>query len=265
MNDAGTNEPILLREDAGDGICILTLNRPQKRNALSGAMLAELEAALDAIAEDRSVRVVVIGGNGPVFSSGHDLKEMRADSSYEAIHELFSACSRMMTKIVRLPQPVIARVHGIATAAGCQLVAACDLAVAAEEARFATPGVTNGLFCSTPSVALARAVGRKAAMEMLLMGELVDAHTALRFGLLNRVVPADKLDETVMEFARSIAGRSSKTLAIGKDAFYKQVEMDLDDAYTFTSDVMARNMQTHDAQEGIDAFLEKRPPEWKDE
>jgi len=260
---SGTNEAILLRDDR-DGICTLTLNRPERRNPLSTAMLSALQDQFDAIAKDKSVRVVVIAANGPVFSSGHDLKEMRADSSYDAIHALFQQCSRMMTTITQMPQPVIARVHGIATAAGCQLVAACDLAVAADTARFGTPGVTNGLFCSTPMVALTRAVGRKAAMEMLLMGELVDANTALRFGLVNRVVPTEKLDETVAEFAESIAGRSTLTISTGKGAFYKQMEMDLVEAYDFTSDIMARNMQAHDAQEGIDAFLQKRPPEWQD-
>ena len=260
--DSGTNQPILLRADA-DGICTLTLNRPNKRNALSDGLLDALQDALDSIAADKSVRVIILAGNGPVFSSGHDLNEMRAGSGYGQIHALFSKCSRVMAAITRMPQSMIARVHGIATAAGCQLVAACDLAVASSDARFAVPGVTNGLFCSTPAVALGRAVGRKKAMEMLLMGELIDAETALSFGLLNKVVAPDDLDAAVMEYATSINGRSTMTMSMGKAAFYQQMDMELDDAYEFASDVMARNMQEHDAHEGIKAFLEKRPPEWK--
>ena len=258
----GTNEPLLLRAYAG-GICTLTLNRPEKRNALSLDLLQMLDDALDDIAADKSVHVIILAGNGPVFSSGHDLNEMRADSGYAAIHELFSKCSDVMAAMTRMPQPIIARVHGIATAAGCQLVASCDLAVAVDTARFAVPGVTNGLFCSTPAVALGRAIGRKHAMEMLLMGELIDAETALRHGLLNKVVAADDLDAAVMEYATSINGRSTLTMSMGKAAFYQQMDMELDDAYAFASDVMARNMQEHDAHEGIDAFLQKRSPEWK--
>ena len=260
--DSGTNEPILLREDT-DGICTLTLNRPQKRNALSLELLQVLGKALVEIAADKSCKVIILAGNGPVFSSGHDLNEMRADSGYAAIHELFTKCSDVMAAMTRMPQPIIARVHGIATAAGCQLVASCDLAVAADTARFAVPGVTNGLFCSTPEVALGRAIGRKNTMEMLLMGELIDAESALRHGLLNKMVAAEDLDAAVMGYAQSIAGRSTMTMSMGKAAFYQQMDMELDEAYAFASDVMARNMQEHDAHEGIDAFLQKRQPQWK--
>jgi enoyl-CoA hydratase/carnithine racemase len=259
----GANEPIVLLDDNGDGIVTLTLNRPDKRNALSGALIDRLKALLDGIAADPGVKVVILAAAGPVFSSGHDLKEMRALGSEAAMKELFMACSRMMTTIVRLPQPVIARVHGIATAAGCQLVASCDLAIASDDARFGTPGVNIGLFCTTPAVALARAVGTKQAMEMLLTGETIDAPTALRFGLVNKVVPPSALDGAVMDTARKISSKSTETVSIGKAAFYRQIELDLDNAYAFASEVMARNMMMHDAEEGIDAFLEKRLPEWR--
>ena len=257
------NEPILLLEDGGDGITILTLNRPDKRNALSAAMIERLTEQLDAIAADPAVKVVVLAAAGPAFCSGHDLKELRAIDDEAAMKELFRACSHMMTSIVRLPQPVIARVHGIATAAGCQLVASCDLAVASTDARFGTPGVNIGLFCTTPAVALARAVSTKHAMEMLLTGEAIDAETAYRFGLVNRVVPAAQLDAAVMDYARKLAAKSSETISIGKGAFYRQVELDLDDAYAYASEIMARNMMAHDAHEGIDSFLEKRSPQWR--
>ncbi len=255
--------PPLLRRDEG-GVAWLTLNRPAARNALSVALMSSLAEALEAIASDRGVRVVVIGGAGPGFCAGHDLREMRADPSRDAMAALFAQCSALMTRIVRLPKPVIARVHGIATAAGCQLVASCDLAVAASDARFATPGVNIGLFCSTPMVALSRAVGRKAAMEMLLTGELVDAARARELGLVNRVVPPDQLDGAVAALAAQIAGKSALTLAIGKAAFYRQAEMTLDDAYRYAAEAMTRNMMAQDAAEGIDAFLEKRVPCWTD-
>ena len=258
------DEAILLRDDTDAGITTVTLNRPAKRNALSDAMLAELKSTLDAINGDPAVRVVILAANGPVFCAGHDLKEMRADPSYDNILRLFTNCSEVMLTLTRMRQPVIARVHATAAAAGCQLVSACDLAVAAEDAKFATPGIVNGLFCSTPMVPLSRTVGRKAAMEMLLTGNLIDAERALRFGLVNRVAPAGQLDEAVMEFAERIAGLSTKSMSMGKAAFYKQIDMDLDEAYAFTSKVMAENMQVHDAREGIDAFLEKRHPEWRD-
>ena len=255
------DEQVLLRDDA-EGICTLTLNRPDKRNPLSTQMLSALQNTLDDIADDKMVKVVIIAAKGPVFCSGHDLKEMRANTNYNFIHELFLQCSRMMVTMTQLPQPIIAKVHGVATAAGCQLVASCDLAIAAESARFGTPGVTNGLFCSTPAVAVSRAVSRKHAMEMLLLGKLFSPEDALRFGLINRIVPVQKLDSTVLEYAESIASRSTLTMSMGKAAFYRQLDMELEDAYTYTSDVMARNMMERDAQEGIDAFLQKRHPKW---
>jgi enoyl-CoA hydratase/carnithine racemase len=254
---------ILLRHDSA-GVAHLTLNRPAARNALSLALMADLEAELDAIEGDDAVRVVVIGGTGPAFCAGHDLREMRADNRQEAHAALFAACSRLMLRITGLRCPVIARVHGIATAAGCQLVATCDLAVAAETARFATPGVNIGLFCSTPMVALTRAVGRKAAMEMLLTGEMADAAEACRIGLVNRVASEAALDDAVLALATTIASKSRHTVAIGKQAFYRQAEMGLADAYAFTAAVMTRNMATPDAAEGIDAFLAKRAPVWAD-
>jgi enoyl-CoA hydratase/carnithine racemase len=254
--------PVLLRSDA-DGIATLTLNRPHARNALSMGLMGALQDELDAIREDPGVRVVVLRGAGPAFCAGHDLKEMRGDPSREATAAVFRTCARVMLSIARLPQPVIAQVHGIATAAGCQLVATCDLAVCAEEARFATPGVQIGLFCSTPMVALSRAVSRKAAMEMLLIGEPVDAAEALRIGLVNRVVPAPDLDAAVGALASRIASKARRVLAIGKEAFGRQIEMDLEEAYGYAAEVMTRNMMMADAHEGIDAFLGKRPPRWE--
>jgi enoyl-CoA hydratase/carnithine racemase len=256
------NEPILLRQDKGDGIVALTLNRPDKRNALSSALIADTQSALDEIAADTGVKVVILAGAGPAFSAGHDLNEVRALPGYDETHELFQACSRMMMSIVRLPQPVIAQVHGVATAAGCQLVASCDLAIASELARFGTPGVNIGLFCTTPSVAISRKIAPKHAMEMLLTGELIDAETAYRFGLVNRVVKPAELDDTVMAFARAIAARSSETISVGKSAFYRQAELGMEPAYSYASEVMAKNMMGHDAAEGIDAFLQKRKPQW---
>ncbi len=257
----GTSQPLLLRRD-DDGVTTLTMNRPEARNALSVAMMSALQEAIDAIAKDRSVKVVVLSGTGPAFCAGHDLKELRANPGRQHYQAVFAQCSRLMVSIVKLPKPVIARIHGIATAAGCQLVATCDLAVAAETARFATPGVNLGLFCSTPMVALSRAVGRKPAMEMLLTGDLVPAAEAKRIGLVNRIVPAPALDDAVMALARQIASKSPLTLAIGKEAFYRQAELGLEEAYRYASEVMTTNMLARDAEEGIDAFLEKRPPEW---
>jgi enoyl-CoA hydratase/carnithine racemase len=253
--------PVLLHETRDD-IAWLTLNRPQARNALSRALMSALESAIDAAAADPAVRIVVIAAAGPAFCAGHDLREIRAEPGRAAYEALFVQCSRLMTKLVRLPKPVIARVHGVATAAGCQLVASCDLAIAAETARFATPGVNIGLFCSTPMVALSRAVGRKQAMEMLLTGDLIDAARAREIGLVNRVVPEAALDGDVTALAGQIAAKSPLTLAIGKEAFYRQAEMDLDAAYAYASEVMTRNMLARDAEEGIDAFLGKRPPVW---
>ena len=258
---ADDKEPVLLRETA-DGIATLTLNRPQQRNALSMALMGELNAALAEIANDNDANVVVIRGNGPGFCAGHDLKEMRADHREEAHHRTLQECARLMTAIVELPKPVIARVHGIATAAGCQLVATCDLAIAADNARFATPGVNIGLFCSTPMVALSRNVGRKQAMEMLLTGEMIDAATAVEYGLINRAVSPDELDDAVQDLAATICSKSPMVLEIGKVAFYKQLECSLAEAYEYTGAVMVRNMMTNDAAEGIDAFIEKRRPVW---
>jgi enoyl-CoA hydratase/carnithine racemase len=254
--------PFILRSD-GAGIATLTLNRPAARNALSRGMLQALAAELDRIASDPRVRVLVLAGAGPAFCAGHDLKEIRAanfDSAYG--QALFDECARVMLAIIRLPKPVIAQVHGVATAAGCQLVASCDLAVAADDARFATPGVNIGLFCSTPMVALSRNVGRKAAMRMLLTGDLIDADTAMRFGLVNEVAPAAELASRTAALAAKIAGKSPLTLAIGKEAFYRQAELSLAEAYAYAAEVMLTNLSKRDAQEGIDAFIEKRSPVW---
>jgi enoyl-CoA hydratase/carnithine racemase len=254
--------PVLLKEQSG-GVVTLTLNRPAQFNALSQELLAELQAALDAIAADESARVVVIAGAGKAFCAGHDLKEMRANPAKEFQQALFEQCSRMMMTITEMPQPVIARVHGIATAAGCQLVAMCDLAVASDSARFAVSGINVGLFCSTPSVGLARNVGRKQAMEMLLTGDFIDAQTALERGLVNRVVPDDELDAEVKRLTDVIVSKSPVAVRSGKRMFYRQLEMGLADAYSLASEVMACDMVTEDAQEGIDAFIEKRKAEWR--
>lgn len=259
---AASAEPQLLRRDT-DGITTLTLNRPEQFNALSGALLNELQAALDGIARNQSVRVVVIAGAGPAFCPGHDLKEMRANRRPDFIEDLFKRCSRVMMTLTEIPQPVIARVHGIATAAGCQLVAACDLAVASTEARFATSGINVGLFCSTPGVALSRNMSRKQAMEMLLTGDFIDAQTALKQGLVNRVVPPAELDAEVARLAAAIKGKSRAAISLGKQMFYKQLEMSLEQAYRHASQVMASNMMDDDAAEGIDAFMQKRAPKWK--
>jgi len=262
----GGDAPLLL-ETCEAGVLRLTLNRPAQRNALSIGLMSALAGALDRAAAERECRVVVIAGAGPAFCAGHDLREFRALDNHdrrEAYQRIFSQCSALMLQIVRLPKPVIAEVHGTATAAGCQLVATCDLAVAATDARFATPGVNIGLFCSTPMVALTRAVGRKPAMEMLLTGELIDAATAKAIGLVNRVVPASELATATTALARQIAGKSALTLAIGKEAFYRQAELGLAEAYSYAAEVMTRNMLARDAAEGIDAFLEKRPPVWQD-
>ena len=254
-----TTSGVMLRID--EGTAYLTLDRPDRRNALSLELMHELLASLDELATDQDVRTVVIGGNGPAFSAGHDLSEMvgRDEAAYQ---ELFDVCTRLMMRIHALPQPVIARVHGIATAAGCQLVATCDLAIAAEEARFATPGVRIGLFCSTPMVPLSRAVGRKRALQMLLTGEPIDAATALDWGLVNRVVPAEQLDDAVRELAGAIGRASPLTVGIGKRAFYDQVDLDERGAYDLTKTVMSMNAMADDAQEGIGAFLEKRAAVW---
>jgi enoyl-CoA hydratase/carnithine racemase len=259
-----TPEPVLLREDR-DGVAHLALNRPRARNALCVELLEALAAAIEAVREDREVRVVVISGSGPDFCAGHDLKELRAHPDPEWQRALFQRCSDVMLALVRLPKVVIARAHGVATAAGCQLVATCDLALAARSARFATPGVNIGLFCSTPMVALSRAVGRKRAMHMLVTGEQLGAEDAARAGLINRAVADAELDAAVDALARAIASKSPHTLAIGKRAFYRQLELDIESAYAYAGQVMAQNMGAADAAEGIDAFLEKRDPVWRGE
>ncbi len=258
-----TEAPYLLRAD-DQGVATLTLNRPQSRNSLSLGMLQALRGALAEIAADEDVRVVILAGAGPAFCAGHDLKELRA-SSYDPayVEPLFAECAEVMQAIVRLPKPVIARVHGVATAAGAQLVASADIAFASEDSRFATPGVNIGLFCSTPMVALSRNVAPKQAMQMLLSGDLFDAGAALRFGLINEIAPADALEQRTLAFARKLASKSPLTLALGKQAFYRQAELPLAEAYQYASKVMAKNLQAEDAQEGIDAFLSKRQPVWR--
>ena len=253
---------VLVMSERIDGVAILTLNHPAKRNPLSRAMLAALKEQFDRIAADDAVRAVVICAAGPAFSAGHDLREM-AGASEEEHRALFALCSDVMEAIRTLPKPVIAEVQGIATAGGCQLVATCDLVVASENATFATPGVKIGLFCTTPAVPLVRVVPTKKAMEMLLTGEPITAQEAERIGLVNRVVPADRLHEETMRLARQIISASSNTLAVGKRAFYQQLPLDFPAAYQFASGVMVENALAADAQEGIRAFLEKRPPQWK--
>jgi enoyl-CoA hydratase/carnithine racemase len=265
---SASSSPILLREDQG-GIAVLTLNRPQARNSLSEALLEALGDTLSAIAHDRAVRAVVLAALGPAFSAGHDLKELNAHRSEEDrgrayFKRIMGLCSRVMQQIVRLPQPVIASVHATATAAGCQLVASCDLAIASQAAKFATPGVNIGLFCSTPMVALSRNVSRKHAMQMLLTGDLISADEAARIGLVNQVVPAGQERATAIKLAEKIAAKSTHTVKIGKEAFYRQAEMSLADAYDYTSQVMVENMLARDAEEGISAFIEKRDAKWQD-
>jgi enoyl-CoA hydratase/carnithine racemase len=259
---------VLLREDK-DGVATLTLNRPEARNALSEALLAALIGEFDAIAQDRSVRAVIVAGNGPVFSAGHDLKEMTAhrnepDRGRAYFAAMFEKCAGMMQQIVHLPQPVIASVHGVATAAGCQLAASCDLVVASEAARFATPGVQIGLFCSSPMVALSRKVASNHAMEMLLTGEMVSAKRAFEMGLVNRVVAAGREREEANKLAQAITTKSAYVQKIGKEAYYRQRDLNLADAYRYGAKVMAENMMARDAEEGILAFIEKRDPKWED-
>lgn len=259
---ATTNEPVLLRQQA-DGICTLTLNRPAQYNALSEALLAELQQALDDVAADTSIGVVILAANGKAFCAGHDLKEMRRRPEQPYYEKLFETCSRMMLSLTRLPQPVIARVHGIATAAGCQLVASCDMAVAAQGAGLGTSGINTGLFCMTPGVALSRNVGRKDALEMLFTGKIIPAERALAMGLINRVVEPERLDEAVDELAQAILGMSRAAIAAGKRVFYRQIELGLSDAYDFAGKEMACNMMIEDVGEGIDAFIAKRKPVWR--
>lgn len=255
-------DALVLRQDEA-GVATLTLNRPKQYNALSQAMLSALQAALDAVAADQAIRVVVIAGSGPAFCAGHDLKEMRANTDRAFHQALFTQCGQVMLTINRLPQPVIARVQGIATAAGCQLVAACDLAVAADNARFAVSGINVGLFCGTPGVALSRNLGRKQALELLLTGEFIDAPTALRQGLINRIAPLDQLDAEVWRLADAICNKSPLAIRMGKELYYRQLGLPLEEAYACASQAMACNMDSEDAREGIDAFIAKRKPTWK--
>ncbi len=257
-------DPFVLRQDAGP-IATLTFNRPNKLNALSQAMLSAFHAALEELASDKAIRAVILQGSGRAFCAGHDLKEMRANPDRAFQERLFAQCSKVMLALRDLPQPVIAQVHGIATAAGCQLVAACDLAVAADDTRFATSGINVGLFCTTPGVALGRAVARKHAVEMLLTGDFIDAARAYEIGLINRSVPADALAQATHDLADRITAKSTLAIALGKNAFYRQMEMDLDEAYAYAGQEMARNMMARDAGEGIDAFIEKRKPAWRGE
>lgn len=257
-----TRESIVLRRDEG-GVATLTLNRPQQFNSLSFEMLEALIAVVDEIARDESVRVVVLAGEGKAFCAGHDLKEMRGNHTLEFQQRLFRLCGKFMMKLTELPQPVIARVHSIATAAGCQLVSMCDLAVAADSARFAVSGINVGLFCATPGVGLSRNMGRKEAFEMLVTGDFIDAHEAQRRGLVNRVVPLEQLDAEVAGLAASILAKSPVAIRMGKQMFYKQLEMGLDAAYQLASETMACNAMCEDAAEGIDAFIAKRKPAFK--
>src|SRR5438067_4491215 len=263
MNDIVPSEATLLRDDA-DGIATLTLNRPAQYNAIDSAMLAELRAALDEIASDKAVRVVVIAGAGKAFSPGHDLKEMLAHSNEAFIGAMFRHCCDVMLAIRRIPQPVIAKVHGIATAAGCQLVAACDLAVAADDARFATSGINFGLFCATPGVAVSRDISRKRAFEMLVTGEFVDAPTALAWGLVNRVASRADLDAATQALAQSLLDKPARVVALGKRFFYDQLEERIETAYRIATATITDNMLGDDAQEGVAAFVEKRKPHWPD-
>ena len=254
-------DKVLLRYNARD-IAWLTLNRPKAYNALSRDLMSELISSLNSIANERDIKVVVIKGAGKGFCAGHDLQEMKVNNNETFLENFFAKCCVLMQAIVNLPQPVIAQVHGTAAAAGCQLVASCDLAFADDKATFATPGVNIGLFCSTPMVAVSRKINRKKMMEMLLLGDKIDSKTAVEHGLINRRVPGKLLNEAVSEIANKIASKSPLTLKIGKEAFYKQLEMPLSEAYEYTSKVMIQNMQARDAEEGISAFIEKRLPVW---
>lgn len=255
-------EPVLIREDR-DGICTLTMNRPKQMNLLTSEMIAAIQDALDSIAQDDSVHVVVLAAKGKGFCAGHDLKEIRALGDKTKVEALFRRCARMMLSIQQLAQPVIARVQGAAAAAGCQLVAQCDLAVAAEAAKFTTPGVTWGFFCSTPGVAVGRNIHRKHAMEMLLTGDLIDAARALEWGLVNRVVSSERLDEAVAELARKIGAKPRATVAEGKRAFYEQMDLGIERAYEMASRVITASFVNEEGREGMDAFIEKRDPKWK--
>ncbi|MEZ5853722.1 MAG: enoyl-CoA hydratase [Hyphomicrobiaceae bacterium] len=274
MHDGSAKQPParqdaeVLLEERRDRVVILTLNRPAQRNALSEALIGALQDAVDRLSADAGVAAIVLTGAGPAFSAGHDMKEMTArrtdpDGGVAYFRHLMGLCAGMMTSIVRSPKPFIAAIEGIASAAGCQLVATCDLAVAGANAQFATPGVNIGLFCSTPMVSLSRNVSRKQAMEMLLLGEMLDAKAAADWGLVNRTVPAGSALESALAFAETIASKSTATVSIGKEAFYRQLEMPLAEAYAHAAEVMVRNMMLRDAEEGIGAFIEKRKPVWK--
>ncbi|MGB1110072.1 MAG: enoyl-CoA hydratase [Gammaproteobacteria bacterium] len=256
-----TDQPLLLRDDV-DGITTLTLNRPKQFNPLSSEMIATLSDTLHEIGRDESVRVVIIAGSGKAFSAGHDLREMRSTDDSAFIVDLFNRCADMMLTITHIPQPVIARVNGIATAAGCQLVANCDLAIASDTARFAVSGINLGLACSSPIVPLSRNILRKRAMEMLLTGDFIDAETATEYGLINRAVPADELESATLTLAEKIRAKPAVSIGIGKQSFYRQLPLDLSEAYALGADRMACNMDTDEAREGFDAFLEKRKPSW---
>jgi enoyl-CoA hydratase/carnithine racemase len=267
MNTVTASEPIapLLLQRQQAGVAYVTLNRPSQYNSLSEEMLAALEAALERIAADPGIRVVVLAGAGKAFCAGHDLKQMKANPSLDYYRRLFADCSRLMLRIQTLPQPVIARVHGVATAAGCQLVGMCDLAIAADDARFAVSGINVGLFCATPSVALSRNVGRKAAFEMLVTGDFIDAAGAMQRGLINRCVPAERLDQEIDRLAAAIVAKPGPAVAAGKSLFYRQLELGVAAAYGIAGEAMARNMIDASAQEGVAAFIEKRPANWKSE
>ena len=256
-------DSVLLKSDNIEGVVTLTMNRPGQFNSLSDELLDSLQQELDVLAQDATVRVIVLAANGRAYCAGHDLKQMRAHPEEPYYQALFARCGQLMQTIMQQPQPVIARVHGIATAAGCQLVASCDLAVASDNARFAVSGINVGLFCSTPSVALARNLGRKRALEMLLTGEFISAEQAAAEGLINHVVPADRLDQTVARLCEAICAKSVMAIRTGKEMFYRQLEMGVTQAYDYASGVMACNMMHEDAAEGIDAFMQKRKPVWK--
>ena len=258
-----TSEPLLLRSNSG-GIATITLNRPKHFNALSTELMTAIQTELDSLVEDTKTQVVIIGGSGPAFCAGHDLSEMRANPTTDAMQALFTQCSHLMTSLTKIPQPIIARVHGVAAAAGCQLVAQCDLAISTECATFGTSGVKIGLFCSTPMVAVTRNLPRKQAMEMLMTGDLIDSKTAERYGLVNRVVPEDSLDSEILDLATKITVNSPAAIRRGKRLFYTQIEKGLEAAYIQATEAISSNMQDQDARAGIDAFMEKRPmPHWE--
>ena len=259
--DTNSNEPLVIRENAGS-VVTLTLNSPKQFNALSVELLTAMQAQLDNIAQDTTIQVLVIAANGKAFCAGHNLKEMRANPDEAFQRALFEQCSQMMLTINRMPQVVIAKVEGIATAAGCQLVAACDLAVASDNTKFATSGINVGLFCSTPAVAVSRNLSRKQAFEMLITGEFIDAYTALQQGLINRVASAEQLDQTLQSLIDAITAKSLVAVRTGKNMFYKQLDMELAEAYEYAAEVMTCNMMANDVSEGIDAFIEKRPAVW---